>query len=279
MKFSVITPSYNQPEWLALCCASVADQHSIEFEHIIQDNLSDYEMNALVSRFVSSVLFSEKDQGLYEAVNRGWHKATGDIICHLNCDEQLLPGALARVAKIFANDPSVDVVVGSVIVVDANCDYICSRLAVRPRSLHMLLCSTPIFTCATFIRRSAYERGNLSYREEFKVISDVLWFKDMLDQKMNIKILKEYTSVFVDSGENLNLGSEGKEERASLKTGVPASLRWLAPIFRVEHWIRKFLAGNYRLNPFNYEVFTPKNPTSRIRIEVEKPGFFWKTYW
>ena len=49
--------------------------------------------------------FIEKDGGMYDAVNRGYRRATGDILAYLNCDEQYLPGALAAVEKFFAAHP------------------------------------------------------------------------------------------------------------------------------------------------------------------------------
>src|SRR5688572_31350980 len=98
MTFSIITPSFRNSEWLKLCVASVADQ-GVEHEHIVQDGGSDdgtLDWLRIDPRVQAHV---EKDAGMYDAINRGLNRATGDIIAHLNCDEQYLPGALPAVEK------------------------------------------------------------------------------------------------------------------------------------------------------------------------------------
>jgi len=94
MRISVITPSYRNSERLKLCVASVADQEGVEVEHIVQDAGSDDGTLdwLLADRRVKACV--EKDEGMYDAINRGLRKATGEIFAYLNCDEQYLPGAL-----------------------------------------------------------------------------------------------------------------------------------------------------------------------------------------
>ena len=53
--------------------------------------------------------FIEKDSGMYDAVNRGYRRASGDILAYLNCDEQYLPGALKTVREFFETHPQVEV--------------------------------------------------------------------------------------------------------------------------------------------------------------------------
>src|SRR5579872_3892708 len=97
MRFSVITPSFRNSSWLNLCIASVADQE-VELEHIVQDAGSDDgTLDWLLSdRRVRA--FVEKDSGMYDAVNRGLRKSTGELLAYLNCDEQYLPGTLKAVS-------------------------------------------------------------------------------------------------------------------------------------------------------------------------------------
>ncbi len=121
---SIVTPSYRQPAWLRLCAASVADQQApgLAVEHIVQDSLSGPEVDEVMGHFPSARYISEKDQGMYDAINRGWDKAHGDILAWLNCDEQYLPGALATVADYFRTHPGVDVLFADAIIVDGQCD-------------------------------------------------------------------------------------------------------------------------------------------------------------
>src|SRR3989442_942101 len=126
MRFSIITPSFRHSEWLKLCIASVADQE-VELEHIIQDSCSDDGTQEWLPRESRVKAFVEKDRGMYDAVNRGFRRATGDLLAYLNCDEQYLPGALAAVRNYFLQNPKKEVVFANCIVVDSNGNYICDR--------------------------------------------------------------------------------------------------------------------------------------------------------
>src|SRR4030081_3893628 len=108
MRISIVTPSYRNSESLKLFVASVADQEGVEVEHIVQDAGSD---DGTLDWLVSDTRVRahvEKDQGMYDAINRGLRKATGEILAYLNCDEQYLPGALKGVAGFFDAHPDVD---------------------------------------------------------------------------------------------------------------------------------------------------------------------------
>src|SRR5580658_5685732 len=104
MRFSVVTPSFRQSLWLKLCVASVADQ-GVEVEHIVQDACSDDGTLDWLLTDPRVQAFSEKDAGMYDAVNRGLRRASGEILSYLNCDEQYLPGALRAVETHFESHP------------------------------------------------------------------------------------------------------------------------------------------------------------------------------
>jgi len=97
MLFSIVTPSFRQLDWLKRCVRSVADQ-SVEHEHIVQDAGTGPQLDEWVGASSPARLFVERDKGMYDAVNRGFARASGEIFAYLNCDEQYLPGALAAVA-------------------------------------------------------------------------------------------------------------------------------------------------------------------------------------
>src|SRR4051812_32476315 len=107
MKFSIVTPSFRQLDWLQLCVASVGDQTGVEVEHIVQDagteGIGDFVQIGSHLR-----LFVEADAGMYDAINRGLRRATGQICAYLNSDEQYLPDALRKVAHVFAANPELD---------------------------------------------------------------------------------------------------------------------------------------------------------------------------
>src|ERR1700719_1643600 len=118
MKISIITPSFRNSNWLKLCIASVADQKGVELEHIVQDSCSDDGTGDWLPKDPRVKAFIEKDAGMYDAVNRGIKRASGDILAYLNCDEQYLPGALKMVADFFAANPGAEAVFADTIVTD-----------------------------------------------------------------------------------------------------------------------------------------------------------------
>src|SRR3954464_10648572 len=101
MQFSIVTPSFRQLSWLKRAVRSVADQKGVEVEHIIQDAGTGPELETWVRENSNAQLFVEKDNGMYDAVNRGLARAQGEICAYLNCDEQYLPGTLEKVAQCF----------------------------------------------------------------------------------------------------------------------------------------------------------------------------------
>ena len=79
MLFSIVTPTFKQPDWVRLCAASIADQFGVMFEHIIQDGGDGQALEWLESMPMAR-LFVEPDRGMYDALTKGISKANGDII-------------------------------------------------------------------------------------------------------------------------------------------------------------------------------------------------------
>jgi glycosyltransferase involved in cell wall biosynthesis len=111
--FSVITPSFNQGEYLGACLASVAGQGDEDYEHLVFDNCSTDRTAAVAAEFPRVLFRSEADRGQSHAINKGFAVARGEIICWLNSDDEYPPGLFARLREIFS-DPGVTVVFGDV---------------------------------------------------------------------------------------------------------------------------------------------------------------------
>ncbi len=275
MKFSIITPSLNQPDWLRLCVASVADQveTGVAVEHIVQDAGSGAAVESLArERHDSLHLFVEKDAGMYDAVNRGLRRATGDICAYLNCDEQYLPGALAQVAAFFQANPTVDVVFADALLIDAAGNPISYRRAVLPQVLHTRLAHLGTLTCATFFRRALIER-KLIFPEEWKVIGDGLWVLQLLKAKVRMAVLPKPLAVFTFTDNNLGQGqraiAEGEAWRRSL--GWQVALRPWAILY---HRWRKLWHGAYRWRLVTADLYTATAPGQRIRSRA-RLGWRW----
>lgn len=117
---SIVTPSYQQGRFIDRTLYSVVSQEYPALEYVVQDGGSTDETIAVLRRFEPrlSSWASERDGGQADAINRGFARTSGEIMAWLNSDDLLLPGALAYVARYFAEHPEVDVVYGQRIMVD-----------------------------------------------------------------------------------------------------------------------------------------------------------------
>ncbi|MBM5801059.1 MAG: glycosyltransferase [Cyanobacteria bacterium K_DeepCast_35m_m2_023] len=114
MNISVITPSYNQAEFIAETIRSVWAQDVQPLEHLIFDGGSnDGTVDILQTQPPSVRWWSEPDGGQAHAVNKGLQQARGEIIAWINSDDIYYPGAFAAVLRAFAQHPDADVVYGS----------------------------------------------------------------------------------------------------------------------------------------------------------------------
>ena len=106
-RISMITPSYNQGAFLDETIRSVLDQGYANLEYIVIDGASTDESVEIIRKYEPELAYwiSEADTGQSDALNKGFAKATGDIICWINSDDRLMPGVLDRVARHFTENP------------------------------------------------------------------------------------------------------------------------------------------------------------------------------
>lgn len=275
MNISIVTPSYKQLRWLKLCVASVADQQGVAFEHLIQDAQTGPELEEWVAAHSNAKLFVEKDSGMYDAINRGFLKTTGDIVAWLNCDEQYLPGALAKVAAFFDQHPEIDVLFGDAVLLSDQGTLLSYRRAILPSLAHIQLSHLNTLSCATFVRRSVIERG-LLLKPEWKAIADAVWVADMIKAKLRMAVLPEPLAAFTMTEENLGQSSlafkEG--ERWQMQTTTPWLRSMRGPIILL-HRVRKFWHGAYAVRTFSTEVYTHASPHARVPVASQRLSFIW----
>lgn len=113
-RISVITATVNRRDLLRRAIESVLAQGLAGVEHIIVDNVSTDGTAEMLAGYPHLTVITEPDRCLYEAWNKGLHRASGDIFCFLNSDDEIPPGAFARVRATLADQPNLDMISGSV---------------------------------------------------------------------------------------------------------------------------------------------------------------------
>jgi len=326
VKFTIVTPSFKQLDYLECCIASVADQGTkgsenvgmcesgnvrgpkslgerLSVEHIVQDagspgieefakkmgeqllrqhggervsNLKTFELlHVRTAHGYTLRIFKEKDEGMYDAINKGLKKGIGKVRAYLNCDEQYLPGALKMVQDFFKNRLNVDVVLGDVIIVGTDGEAICHRKMVKPGLAHTWTCHFGALTAGIFFREKIVNEG-LLFDTSYRAASDAEWFVRVLQSGKKVQPLRKSTSTFMESGENLGLSSIAKEERERLDLSAPLYFRVLRPAWVLLHRARRLWCGAHRSEDLSYGIYLPKQSVRKAftakRLRTTWPG-------
>jgi glycosyltransferase involved in cell wall biosynthesis len=274
MKFSIVTPSFRNSNWLKPCIASVADQRDVELEHIVQDAGSDDGTQDWLPRDPRVRAFIEKDGGMYDAVNRGYRRATGDILAYLNCDEQYLPGALKAVRDFFETHPKIEVALAGTIVTDGDGKYICHRHSMVPNPRHIWF-RFPVLTSSVFIRRKVIHERGIFFDTRWRDLGDFHWMLALMGNRVPMAVCDSFTSAFADTGENMNLKPNALREKAATDALMPRWVRALKPVWIAHHRLRRLAAGHFSLKPMSYSIYTLQSAEHRGTFDVSKPTAVW----
>jgi FkbM family methyltransferase len=179
---ALVTPSYNQGEFLERTIRSVVDQSYPALEYVIQDGGSDDSTHAVIDRYRDRLAScaSEPDDGQADAINRGFAHTSGVIMGWLNSDDVLLPGALAAVARHFAKHPETDLVYGHRAVIDEH-DRQVGAWILPPHEDWPLELADYVPQETMFWRRSLWEAAGGRLDPEYQYALDwelLLRFKD-----------------------------------------------------------------------------------------------------
>lgn len=176
LKFSIITPSYNQAAYIEQTILSVQRQAGVEKEHIVIDGQSNDGTIEVLKKFPQLIWVSEKDKGQADALNKGLKIATGDIIGWINSDDYYADAALASVAEYF-KDPATMWVIGNLsYVFDATGEIVEDS---SPAVTYRRLLANPdiVRQQPTFFRRSFLLRAGGWNPHHFMTMDYELWVR------------------------------------------------------------------------------------------------------
>lgn len=174
MKISIITATYNSDKTIIDCLKSVFSQTYKNFELIIIDGKSsDCTLNYISSYSSLVRIYSEKDEGIYDAMNKGISLATGDIIAILNSDDLYYSNdVLENVVSEFENDENLDIVYGNLVYVDqVNTNKIKRKWVSKDFYNNFFEEGNVPPHPSLFLKRGVYEKSG-NFNLEFKLAAD-----------------------------------------------------------------------------------------------------------
>ena len=156
---SIVTPSYNQAQFLEETILSVLKQDYPNLEYIIMDGGSKDGSVDIIRKYEDKLAYwiSKPDKGQADAIYRGFKKSTGEILAFINSDDYYLPNIFQSVGNFFRKMPHAELLVGNTIVVDARGQMLYHQLASAASFLKLLYGGCRwICQPSTFWRRSAF---------------------------------------------------------------------------------------------------------------------------
>lgn len=201
-KISVVTACLNAAASIDRTLNSVAAQSYPRLEYIVYDGAStDGTVERIRARGdLVSVFVSEPDKSPCEAINKGFRRASGDVLCYMNADDAFAPGALGKVAEFFTANPEIDVITGGCCRVFADGSE--SITQVPEDFVAMLPYRNHFEQPSTFWRAALHRRcGELD--ESYKLAFDWEWWNRMKAAGARFARTQDVLSVYYFSEGNL----------------------------------------------------------------------------
>jgi len=184
MLVSIITPSYNQAEYLESTIQSVLAQEYSDLEYIIVDGGSTDGSVEIIQKYADQLSWwvSEPDQGQADGINKGLQRVRGEVVAWLNSDDLYMPGAIQAAVAALRVDPDLGMVFGDAITIDPAGRPL-NQLSFGDWNLPELMRFRIICQPAVFMRRAVLDQ--VSYLDEN--------FHYMLDHHLWLRIAREYS--------------------------------------------------------------------------------------
>lgn len=202
MKFSIITVCFNSEKTIEKTINSVLSQKYKNFEYIIVDGGSSDETMNIVEKYKSHLyrIICEKDDGIYDAINKGISISTGNVISIIHSDDHFYnENVLDRVKKNFEDNPKLDCLIGTTLIKNLKSDYIVRKYNPKIFKKWMLYLGFSPPHPSSFIKKKIYDEcGN--YKKDYEIAGDFEFFlRIFIKYKISLKTI-DSTFVVMSSG-------------------------------------------------------------------------------
>lgn len=266
---SIVTPSYNQAAFLEETIQSVLAQNYPNLEYWVMDGGSTDGSVEIIRKYAShlSGWISEKDHGQADAINKGFKRATGEIVAWLNSDDLYRPGAIQSAVSIFQENPEVGLVYSDVDSIDANGEVF-NRMGYDQWGIRDLMTFNILGQPGVFFRRSVLEKAgylDLSYQY---LLDHHLWLRMALNAPL------KYAPGEVWAAARIHAGAKNVADTAGFGQEAYRLVEWMrdderfAPYwdgYRSQVW-----AGAHRLNAFY--LLNGGKPSAALNA-------YWRGFW
>ena len=132
-----------------------------------------------------------------------------------------------------------------------------------------------MLTSSIFIRRRVIPERGIFFDTRWRDLGDFHWVLALMKNRVPMAVCDAFTSVFADTGENMNLKPNAIREKAETAAMAPGWVRALKPFWIVHHRLRRLAAGHFSLKPTSYSIYTLQSPERRVTFDVPKPTAVW----
>ncbi len=229
-KISVVTPSFNQGQYIEATIKSVLEQGYPNVEYIIMDGGSTDGTVGIIEKYSEHLAYwvSEPDEGQTDALIKGFDRASGDILCWLCSDDLFEPGALREVAQIFAEHRDWQVVYGDSLWMDVEGRPIRPKKEIGFNHFIWMYDYNYLPQPSTFWRRGIYEQvGGLDAQMKLAMDAD-LWAR-FAERTTLHHVPRTWSRMrYYPEQKNLRLRAKSDEEDALIRSRyLPDETPWL----------------------------------------------------
>ena len=215
---SIITVCYNASREIEATLKSVKEQSFKGYEYIIIDGASkDNTLNVISQSGVEpTYLISERDKGIYDAMNKGLALAKGEYLMFLNAGDSLYsPQTLQTIADV-AEQEKPDVIYGDTAIVDADRNYLRPRKLRPPKTLTCNSFKNGMLVChQAFLPKRELA---MPYDMKYRFSADFDWCVKILSKSKKCTQIEEYIVNYLDEGATTRNHIKSLKERFRIMT-------------------------------------------------------------